>query len=138
MNEGIPRSLYAPRLNWKAGGGLSVGKGRLPHAATAKSMAKSFSGTSPWNTEVWCFPYKHDGAHREHKAKTRRMAVCQETRLKNPKTFFRIRKPYASNKGKMGVTRTDREKLVGHPRSEPIKPGCGRGGGEAPCSYEQG
>ena len=69
MNEGIPRSLYAPRWNEQADGGLGIGKGGLPHAAAAKSMAKSFSGTSPWNTE----------------ARTRRMAMCQETRLKNPK-----------------------------------------------------
>ena len=75
MNEGIPRSLYAPRWNEQADGGLSIGKGGLPHAATAKSMAKSFSGTSLWNTEVWCVPYQHDSARRELEARTRRMAV---------------------------------------------------------------
>ena len=86
MSGGIPRSLYAPKWNGQADGGLSIGEAGLTHAAAAKSMAEGVSGTSPWNTEVWCVPDKHEGARRELEARARGMAMFQEIRLKDPKT----------------------------------------------------
>ena len=82
MNEGTHRSLYTPRSNGDNDGSLGIGKGGLPHAATATGTAKSFSDTSPWNIEVWCAPYKRDDAYSEHEAR-RGMAVGQEIKLRN-------------------------------------------------------
>ena len=92
MNEGIPRSLYAPRRNEQADGGLSIGKGGLPHTIAAKSMAKSFSGTSPWNTEVWCSSDKCGDARRVLEAGGRRIRALPRAKTEGFESFFLIRK----------------------------------------------
>ena len=87
--------LDAPRWKERGTGDLRVGNEGLAHAAAAKGMAKDFSGSLPWITEVWWVPYKWDNACSELRAGGRGVGPCQGPRLRDAERPFLIRMPYA-------------------------------------------